>query len=118
MPLPSCESYVQRVLELFKAVPGTLGYVRPADRRLAVDLYQKNTPLDIIHAALLLAVARRTSRPDDQEPLAPIASLHYFKPIIQELLISSPDPAYIDYLRFRLADLAPRLATPIDHHLP
>ena len=117
MALPSCESYVQRVLELFKAVPGTLGFVRAADRRLAVDLYQSNTSLEIVQAAFLLAVARRTYRPSDEEPLAPIASLHYFKPIIRELNNSPPDQTYIDYLRFRLADLAPGLAAPIDHHL-
>jgi len=118
MALPSCDSYVQRVLDLFKAVPGTLGYVRATDRRLAVVFYQKNTPLEIIHAAFLLAVARRTSRPSNEEPLPPIASLYYFKPIIRELLNSPPDPTYIDYLCSRLAERAPKLATPIDHHLP
>lgn len=118
MALPSCDSYVQRVLDLFNAVPETLGFVRAADRRLAADLYRNNTPLEIVHAAFLLAVARRSSRPQDQEPLAPIASLHYFKPIIRELLNSPPDPDYIDYLRFRLADLAPGLAAPVEHHLP
>jgi len=101
------ETYARRLLALYRATPGTRGRSRPADRRLAEQIFDHAVPLDTVHAALLLATARRTLRPSDAPHLTPIASLHYFLPVIQELLHSPPPPGYLDYLRARLG-LAPQ----------
>ncbi len=110
--------YVQRVLELYRDTPGTSGRVRPADRRLANTLYQRQIPLSIIRAALLLTVARRTFRTLDAEPLPTIQSLHYFQNVIQELLDKPLPEGYLDYLCCRLAPLPKSLAAPDEHQIP
>ena len=111
-------SYADRLLELYRHTPGTSGHVRRADRDLAASLRARGVPLETVQAALLLASARRAFRPRSAQPLAPIASLHYFLPVIDEILASPPDPAYLDHLRRRMAPLAPELVTHPDHHLP
>jgi 3-hydroxyisobutyrate dehydrogenase-like beta-hydroxyacid dehydrogenase len=69
-------------------------------------------------AALLLAVTRRTFRSTDAPPLAPIATLHYVRPLIDELLAEPPQPGYLTYLRYKLATVAPQLVADADHQLP
>jgi hypothetical protein len=103
----ACErdQYIQQILDLYRQTPGTRGRVRPADRRLAETLYQRDTCPELIRAALLLAAARRTFRPTEAEPLQPIASLHYFLPVIRELQDNPVDPGYVEYLRAKLAGL-------------
>src|SRR6266508_3625756 len=109
MPLSPRQRYTQRVLDLYRSTPGASGFARRADRHLAAALYDRRIPLEIVHTALLLVVARRAQRPHDAQPLAPIASLHYFLPVIDELLATPTDVAYLRYLRRRLAPLAPDL---------
>lgn len=116
MPAPS-HRYRDKLLELYRHTPGTCGSVRGADRRLAATLESRGVALQTVQAALLLACARRAFRPDTAPPLPPIASLHYFLPLIDEILASPPDPGYLDYLRRRLAALAPVLVTPIEHQI-
>lgn len=96
------QRYIERVLELYRQTPGTRGHPRSADRRLAAQLHDRGVPFDTVNNALLLAAARRTFRPKDAPCLPPIASLHYFLPVMEELLATPPDPAYIEYLRIKL----------------
>lgn len=110
--------YVGRLLALYRHTPDTSGRIRRTDRRLAASLRARGVPLQTVHAALLLASARRAFRPRRAQPLAPIATLHYFLPVIDELVASPLDPAYFQHLRRRMAPLAPNLATPPDHQLP
>jgi hypothetical protein len=110
--------YVDQLLDLYRRTPGTTGHVRPADRSLAACLASRGIPLGTVRDALLLAVARRTLRPDQAPPLPPIRSLHYILPILDELLADPPDPGYLHYLHYRLASLAPALVLPIDHQFP
>jgi hypothetical protein len=114
--LPPRRDYVQRILDLYRCTPTTSGRVRRADRHLATTLHERNVPLDTIHAALLVATGRRTLRSADAPPLGKIASLHYFLPVIDELLAAPLDPSYLEYLRRRLATLAPGLAAPAGGH--
>ena len=114
--LSQTRSDVRKILELYRKTPGTSGAARRADHRLAALLVQRQIPLDTIRAALLLATARRVSRPPDAPPLRPIATLHYFLPVIDELLEQPLDTAYIRYLCDRLAALAPALVA-TDHRL-
>jgi len=102
LPDPTSDRYVDRVLSLYRATPGTTGRARPADRRLAADLQARRVPLSLVEHALLLAVARRSVRPPDAAPLPPARSLHYFLPVIEELLARPLDPAFVTYLRATL----------------
>jgi hypothetical protein len=119
MTLDHQNRYVKQVLDLYRETPGTSGRVRPADRRLAANLYQRNIPLSTFRAALLLTVSRRTFRSSpNAEPLPTIRSLHYFLHVIEELIDEPLPDGYLDYLRWKLAPLPPGLATLDDHQIP
>jgi hypothetical protein len=109
--------FVQRVLDLYRLAPGTSGSLRRCDRHLAGELYDRDIPLAVIHEALLLAIARRTFRSQDAPSLAPIATLHYFRPVIDELIAEPPEPGYLSYLQHKLATVAPELVA-AGHQLP
>jgi hypothetical protein len=115
---PQRRLYVERVLELYRCVPGRDGVIRRCDRHLAGELHDRGVPLTIVRAALILTVARRTFRSTGAPSLAPIATLHYVKPVIEELLANPPQPGYLDYLRAKLSAVAPAFATAVDHRLP
>ena len=102
------DHYVYELLVAYRATPGTSGRVHRADRLLADQLYERGVPLLIAQHALLLAAARRLSRPPDAPPLPPIRSLAYFLPVIDELLGDDPDPEYFFYLRHKLQRLIAR----------
>lgn len=113
--MPSArQRYADRVLALYRAMPGTLGYIRRADRRLAADLHDRGVDLDTVQDAIVLATARRTFRATDAAPLQPVASLHYLLPVIHELRVAPPEPGYLDYLRHKLA----RRQSNDDHQIP
>ena len=99
------EPFVAAVLERYRAAPDTPGRCRPSDRRLAESLFDRGITLEVVIAAIKLATVRRTSRPADLPPLEPIRSLHYFQPVIAEILRHPLDPAYLDYLADKLERL-------------
>jgi hypothetical protein len=96
------EIYVRRLLESYRRTPTTAGRVRPADRRLAEQLYDRNVPLDALQAAFYLAAARRLFRDFQAPPLAPIQSLHYFLPVLDEIKRRPMDPDYFEYLAWKI----------------
>ena len=119
MPTPTPRQlYVQRVLDLYRRAPATSGHLRRSDRKLAGELYDRTVPLEMVHAAMILAVARRTFRSASAPPLEPIATLHYFRPVIDELVAVPPEPDYLSYIRYRLATVAPELVAAGDHQVP
>jgi hypothetical protein len=94
-------SYVDDLLRFYRRLPGTSRRVRPADRRLATDLYDRQIPFERLKAALLLGCARRLA--STSPPLSPIRSLHYFLPILDELQQSPPlEAGYLAYLERRV----------------
>jgi hypothetical protein len=97
--------FVETVLALYRNLPDTPRRHSRYDRLLAAQLHQQHVPLPLIEAAFLLATARRLFRDPSYPPLSPIRSLHYFLPLIEELLHQPPAPSYIDYLRQKLAPL-------------
>lgn len=103
--------YIQTVLALYRKLPDTPNRHSRYDRRLAAQLCQQQLPLSLIENAFLLATARRLLRDPSYPPLNPIRSLHYFLPVIEELLDQSPPQAYFDYLRSKLAPFL----TPANH---
>lgn len=109
---PRRDRYVREVLTLYRQTPGTRGRATTADRRLAEDLHRQGVPAELLRAALLLAAARRASRPPDAPPLGTVNSLRYFLPVLQEIQQHPPDPGYLQYLQARLAELPSRVAQP------
>ena len=94
--------YVCRLLDAYRATPGTCGAVRRADRVLAAQLHQRGVPLEAVENAFVLAATRRSIRPADAAPLGTIRSLAYFSPVIEEVLQLQVSQEYFQYLRYRL----------------
>lgn len=94
--------YVRQILDRYRATPGTRGRTRPADRRLAEELFRRAIPLETVCAALVLTAARRTFRDPDLGPLEPIGSLHYFLPVLDEIQRQPLEPSYVQYLEDKL----------------
>ena len=94
--------YVRRLLEAYRATPGTCGTVRRSDRLLAAQLHQRGVPLEAVENAFVLAAARRLIRPAGAAPLASIRSLAYFSPVIEEVLQLQVGHEYFQHLRYKL----------------
>jgi hypothetical protein len=94
--------YVRAVLAAYVELADTPDRPRPADRALAAQFYDREIPLELVRDALILAYARRTLRAPDAPLLAPVRSLYYFLPVIEELLKKPLPNMYIDYLKAKL----------------
>jgi len=98
------ESYRQTLPDLYLRLPDTPYRVSRHDVRLVQQLWERQIPLTTVETAFLLASLRRTARRPDAIPLGAIRSLHYFSPVIEELL-HTPLPhgdAYLAYLRSKI----------------
>jgi hypothetical protein len=102
---PAKRRYVEAVLETYIGLPGTPKRSSRRDRRLAATLYEKRRPLKTVRSALLLAAARRALRSAEAPILAPIRTLFYFLPVIEELLEVPQDTSYLRYLETKLQTL-------------
>lgn len=100
------ENYIKQALELYRCVPGTLGRIRREDRLLAADLHDRSIDLSTLESAFVLAAARRCLRSPDAHPLAPIRSMHYFMPVIEEILANPLAAEYLAYLKSKLKQYA------------
>ena len=95
-------AYVRAVLALYCGLPHTAARrPSPSDRRLAAQLFDQGVALATIEAAFLLAITRRSSRPQDLPPLPLVRSLAYFLPVVEELRLNPPDLGYLAFLRAR-----------------
>ena len=99
--------YLQRVLDAYRATPGTCGAVRKPDRDFARRLFDRGVPLAAVENAFVLAATRRLVRPADAPRLGVIRSLAYFSPVIDEVLESRVSDTYYDYLRHRMRQTLP-----------
>ncbi len=98
----SRDDYVRKVLDAYRQTPGTTGRVRREDRLLAAQLHQRGIPLAAVENAFILAAARRLLRRTDSPPLRTIRSLHFFIPVLDEVLALRVSPAYFRYLRNKI----------------
>jgi hypothetical protein len=95
--------FVSRVLALYLGLPDVAARrASRIDRNLAATLFQRGITLEQIEAAMLLAHLRRAGR---STPLAPIRSLHYFIPVIDEITLIPLDPSWLHYLRHKSSTL-------------
>lgn len=100
--------YVQAVLSRYLWLPDTPSVCSRHDRRLAREWYERGIPLIVVEAALLLAATRRALREPYLAPLPRVRALHYFAPVVRELLEDPKDPdrEYLICLLRRLRPLA------------
>ena len=98
--------YIRTVLDLYARMPCSAFPARRSDRALAGSFYERRIPIDIIEAALLLGLARRLCRDDGALPLPAVRSLHYFKPIVEEVAAKPLPSGYIPYLRLKIRSAA------------
>ena len=98
--------YVQAVLSRYRWLPDTPSECSRHDRRLARGWYEQGVPLIVVEAALLLAATRRALREPYLAPLPRVRALHYFAPVVPELLENPKDPDH-DYLVCLLRRLRP-----------
>ena len=98
------ESYRQTLLDLYLCWPDTPCRVSRHNARLAQQLWERRIPLTTAETAFLLASVRRAARRPDAIPLGPIRSLHYFLPIIEEVLHTPlyHGDTYLTYLRSKV----------------
>jgi hypothetical protein len=94
---------IERLLCLYLALPHTPSRASRYDRRLALELQQRQISWEMVETALLLAMARRCLRDPSLAPLPPIRSLHYFLPVIEEVLSMEMAPEYVRYLKRKLS---------------
>jgi hypothetical protein len=100
------KDYIQQAVELYRNTPGTLDRVGREDRRLAAELHGRGISLVTLEEAFILAASRRCFRAPDAPPLAPIRSMHYFIPVIEEVLANPLDIGYVAYLKSKLKNWA------------
>ena len=95
-------AYVTAVVTLYIEMPDTPMRVSASDQWLARHFHQDGVPLETVETALLLGSLRRLIRPADSPHLAPIRSLAYFRPVIEELQENPAPENYREYLRLKL----------------
>lgn len=95
------QAYVRAIRNLYTQLPQTSQRFSRSDRRLALDLYQRQVPFDTVRSALFLAIANRLYR--EGPPLPTIRSLHYFAPVIDEILLQPLPRGYVQYLEYKIA---------------
>jgi len=93
--------YVQAVLNLYLELTETQRS-SPSDEAWARHFFQRGIPFAVVEAALLLGSLRRGARSPQAPPLAPIRSLAYFQPIIEELLRAPVSEAFRASLRRKM----------------
>ena len=69
---------------------------------------KRGVAVHVVQDALILAAARRLTRAAGVPPLAPIRSLAYFLPVIEEVMHLEVGREYFQHLRRRVASLTAR----------
>ena len=95
------QAYIHALRNLYTRLPHTSGRFSRSDRQLAADLFRRQIPFDTVRSAILLAIAHRLYR--EGPPLPTIRSLHYFRPVIEEILQQPLPPGYVQYLEYKIA---------------
>jgi hypothetical protein len=93
--------YRRAVLARYLWLPETPSRTSRHDRRLAKTLSERGICLRVVEAALLVAAARRALRDPALAALPRVRALHYYLPVIEELLAEEPppEPYLLDLLR-------------------
>jgi hypothetical protein len=95
-------AYELAVVGMYLDLPETPVHVSLSDRQQAQRWCQRGVPLRTVETALLLGSLRRLQRPAAAPPLAPIRSLAYFHPVVEELLQGPLPEGYCAYLQGKM----------------
>lgn len=95
------QAYVRAVRNLYTQMTQTSKRFSRSDHRLASDLFQRQVPFDTVRSAILLTIINRLYR--EGPPLPTIRSLHYFVPVIDEILLKPLPRGYVQYLEYKIA---------------
>jgi hypothetical protein len=109
MTAPDRNSFVRAVLDLYLGLPDTAARRSSrSDINLARQLFNRGVAFEIVSAAMLLASAGRFARTNTAPSPPPVRSLHYFLPVIDELLASRESPDYLRHIHLRFGHLLRR----------
>ncbi len=90
--------YTRSVIRMYLSLPETPQRAARSDWIFANHLFDRKIDLETVKNALLLATFRRLGRNPEMPPLSLIHSLHYFLPVIEELLQQPLPMGYSEYL--------------------
>jgi hypothetical protein len=96
------QNYIRTILSLYAQTPGVAVSARGSDSTLAGCFFDRQIPIDVVESALVLGAARRMYSRTGVRVFPPIRSLHYFAPIVEEVLHEPLPPNYVRYLRLKL----------------
>ena len=94
---PTRQEYVRTLLSSYIAMPETPPRWHSRDRQIALELFRRQIPIDVIETAFVLGSARRLAR-DPNRSVPPIRCVAYFLPVIEEVMANPPPRGYIRYL--------------------
>jgi len=94
--------YISKVVDLYVSLPETPNECAQSDIQLASKWYQLRVKAKDVEAAMLLTTARRLFRDPENGPLGPIRTLHYFVPVLQEVIQEPLASGYLEYLRKKI----------------
>jgi hypothetical protein len=101
-PMTDRQNYIRTLLDIYAHTPGVAVSARGSDQILAGCLFDRHIPIDVVESALLLGSARRMVSSLNGAVLSPVRSLHYFAPIVEEVLRQPLPPNYVHYLRLKI----------------
>lgn len=101
-PLTDALAYELAVVGMYLELPETPVSVSRSDRQQAQRWWQSRVPLRTVETALLLGSLRRLQRPAEAPCLAPIRSLAYFHPVVEELSQAPLPEGYCAYLQGKM----------------
>jgi hypothetical protein len=104
---PAERDYLRAILDCYLWLPGTGSVISRHDRRCVRGLFGRGVPLEVVKSAMVVAVARRTFRSGG--PLPRVRAMHYFLPVIEELLEWPCDSEYVHYLEHKLRSLVAKV---------
>jgi hypothetical protein len=96
------QDYIRTILNLYARTPGVAVSARGSDQILAGCFFDRHIPIAVVESALVLGSARRIYSRSGLRVFPPIRSLHYFAPIVEEVLHQPLPPHYVQYLRLKL----------------
>lgn len=84
-----------------------------ADHKLALELYQCGIPIQQVERAIHLGCLRKYAVLLNHDGGAPITTLHYFVPLIQEVQRLNVSPGYWQYVALKLEKLERQWRRPL-----
>lgn len=108
--------YLEEVIAQYLQAPDTPRKARRNDWAVAASFYQRGTALSDIAHAIRLASLRRLTREPGAPPLDPIASLAYFRPVVELVQSQKHRRFYIVHIYWRYREALEELKKNAGQH--